>query len=210
MVPSERRVWETVLSSAGWAYSIMVLGAVVFTVGLVGFLRADLVSAAAEEVEAATATLELFPVTTTSGAETAITAGSPATTTTVAVSPPATTTSTLPLETVEKFGLLFATAITERDADFLFDRLHPAVVGGFGANLCRTWIEQEILLLENYRLTGPVAGPVERPFTTPVGSGIIKNSFSAPVTFSFSGQEFESDGGFALVDSEMRWLGQCR
>ena len=106
--------------------------------------------------------------------------------------------------------LLFATAIMEGDADFLFDRLHPAVVGGFGADLCRTWIEEEILVLENYRVTGPVTGPQDQSFTSPVGEGIIESAFSAPVTFTFSGQEFESDGGFALVEDEMRWLGQCR
>jgi len=193
----------------------MTLGAVLVAVGVFGLLRSDSVTVAAADVDTTNLTSEPGPATDTSAAETTITTTSPPTTTTSTTVPVTTTTSsttttTLPPETVEEFVLLFAAAIMEGDTDFLFDRLHPAVVGGFGADLCQTWIAREILTLENYHLTGPATGPQDQPFTSPVGEGIIGNSFSAPVVFTFSGQEFESDGGFALIGDQMHWLGQCR
>ena len=113
-------------------------------------------------------------------------------------------------ETVEEFVDSYAAAIAAGDVGFLFDRLHPAAVGGFGADLCRAWIDGEILALGDYRLTGAVEGPLEQSFTTPAGTGLIENAFRAPVSFVFQGQEFDAFAGFALVDGEMRWLGQCR
>ncbi len=133
----------------------------------------------------------------------------------VTTSPTTTTTSTAveptaPAETVEEFVLAFAAAIAVGDVEFLFDRLHPAVVGGFGPALCRSWIEGEVLLLGNYELSGPVEGPRDQSFTTPAGTGTIPDAFAAPVSFVFQGQSFDGEGGFALVDNEMFWLGQCR
>ena len=111
---------------------------------------------------------------------------------------------------MEDFLVAFAAAIAAGDVDYLFDRLHPAVVGGYGPELCRTWIEVEILQLVDYQLTGPVEGPVGQPFTTPAGTGTIEDAYSAPVSFVFQGQLFDVVGGFALIDSEMHWLGECR
>lgn len=129
--------------------------------------------------------------------------------TTTAV-PATTTTTALPPETVEDFVSAFAAAIAAGDVDFLVDRLHPAVIGGFGPALCRAWIETEILELVDYQVTGPVAGPSPQSFTTPAGTGTIEDAFSAPVSFVFQGQQFDGEGDFALVDGEMRWMGQCR
>ena len=84
------------------------------------------------------------------------------------------------------------------------------MTGGFGPDLCRTWIEAEILLLRDYQLTGPIAGPMDQSFTTPAGTGTIENAFSAPASFTFQGQQFDSLAGFALVGTQMHWLGQCR
>jgi hypothetical protein len=114
------------------------------------------------------------------------------------------------VETVEDFIETYAAAIAAGDVDFLFDRLHPAVVGGFGSELCRSWIESEILQFTSYTMTGPADGPYDQSFTTPVGTGIIENAFVAPITFTFQGQSFDTDAGFALVDAEMHWLGLCR
>ena len=129
---------------------------------------------------------------------------------TTATSTPATTTTTVAVETVDDFVELFAAAIAAANVDFLFDRLHPATLGGFGPDLCRNWIEQEILTLENYQLTSEVAGPRDQSFTTPAGTGTIENAYSADVSFSFQGQLINGGAGFALIDGVMHWLGQCR
>lgn len=113
-------------------------------------------------------------------------------------------------ESVKDFVVLFALAIAASDVEFLLDRLHPAVVGGFGLDLCQNWIEAEILQLGDYQLTGPVEGPRNQSFTTPTGTGTIEDAYSAPVTFVFQGQLFNAEGGFVLIGDEMHWLGQCR
>lgn len=203
------------MNPARWAYVLMSLGAVLVVIGLMGALQTENESAvAASEQAGVTTSAESSPARATSTTQLPTTTSSPTTTTTIAPTTTSTTTSTtttlVPDETVEDFVVRFASAIEDGDVDFLFDRLHPAVVGGFGMDLCRSWITNEILVLENYRLTGPVVGPQEQSFTTPVGQGIIENGFAAPVAFTFQGQEFESEGGFALIGSEMFWLGQCR
>ena len=138
----------------------------------------------------------------------------PATTMTAAPAPTTTaapTTTTLaPSQLIEDFVVLFALAIADGDADFLLNRLHPAVTGGFGPDLCLNWIETEILQLGDYELTGPVQGPQDRPFTTPAGTGTIEGAYSAPVSFVFQGQLFNAQGGFVLIGAEVNWLGQCR
>ena len=106
--------------------------------------------------------------------------------------------------------MLFALAIGAGDIEFLLDRLHPAAVGGFGLDLCRNWIEAEILQLGDYQLTGPAEGPRDQSFTTPAGTGTIADAYSAPVSFTFQGQLFDAEGDFALIGTEMYWLGQCR
>jgi hypothetical protein len=113
-------------------------------------------------------------------------------------------------ETVEGFVERFAGAIATSDVDFLFDRLHPAVVGGFGPELCRNWVEVEILQFSDYELAGPAEGPRDQSFSTPAGTGVIEHAFAAPIRFTFHGQAFDAEGGFALIGLEMYWLGQCR
>jgi len=113
-------------------------------------------------------------------------------------------------ETVEEFVERFAAAIAASDVEFLFDRLHPAVIGGFGPDVCRNWVEAEILQFSDYELAGPAEGPRDQSFSTPAGTGVIENAFSAPIRFTFQGQGFDAEGGFALIDTEMYWLGQCR
>ncbi len=106
--------------------------------------------------------------------------------------------------------MLYVEAIESGDVDFLVERLHPAVTGGFGPDLCRSWIEAEILQLRDYEITGPIDGPHDQTFTSPAGEGTIENVFSVPTSFTFQSQQFETDAGFALVDTVMHWLGQCR
>jgi hypothetical protein len=111
---------------------------------------------------------------------------------------------------VQNFVDRYADALADDDVEFLFSTLHPAVIEGYGADLCRTWIANEIVDLSDYRRTGPVTGPFDQPFTTPAGSGTIPDAYSAPIAFSFGGEPFETGGGFADVDGEIHWLGQCR
>ncbi len=69
------------------------------------------------------------------------------------------------------------------------------MVGGFGPDLCRNWVEDEILQFSNYELSGPAEGPCDQSFTTPAGTGVIENAFSAPVVFTFQDQSFDAEAG---------------
>ena len=197
------------------AYVLIGVGVVMVLFGIADALGADDDAAnsaavttsapAATEATLALATTTTLPATSTSPV------GSSTTQTSTTTEPPTTTSiTTAPTETVEEFVIAFAAAIASGDVDFLVNRLHPAVVGGFGPALCRTWIETEILELLDYQVTGPTVGPHAQTFTTPAGTGTIEEAFSAPVNFVFQGQKFDAEGDFALVDGEMRWMGQCR
>jgi hypothetical protein len=210
------------------ARALIGLGGVLVLAGVVGLVTAGGDGVAAADAMSTTSatpatTSTTVPPTTTSPSETS----SPASVTTTSTSTTTTTTSTttssttttttstttttvVVSETVDEFVVLFAEAIAASDVDFLFDRLHPAVVGGFGPDLCRNWVEDEILQFSNYELAGPAEGPRDQPFTTPAGTGVIENSFSAPIKFTFQGQDFDAEAGFALVGTDMHWLGQCR
>ncbi len=208
------------MGNARLAFALIGLGVVMILVGIVDAAGSD--SDDAQAVAVATTTIGAVATTDSPPTTSLVPAESPTTTastvvmtTTTMTSPDATTSTTTEAptelsETVEDFVVTFAAAIAAGDVDFLLDRLHPAVVGGFGPALCRTWIEGEILLLGDYKLAGPVEGPRDQPFTTPAGTGTISDAFVAPVSFVFQGQSFDGEGGFALVDNDMFWLGQCR
>ena len=176
------------------------LGLVIVLVGIAGNLLSD------DGGTPTAANTTTSPATSPTTSPTTTTTTSPTTTTTT--SP--TTTTILQPESVEEFVVLFALAIGAGDIEFLLDRLHPAAVGGFGLDLCRNWIEAEILQLGDYQLTGPAEGPRDQSFTTPAGTGTIADAYSAPVSFTFQGQLFDAEGDFALIGTEMYWLGQCR
>ncbi len=210
------------------AKQLAALGLAIVLIGFVGILLDDdgtpaaapATSPTAATISATTSTTR--PTATTSDAPidsvsvlpTTSTQTTPSPTTTsptTTISPTTTTTTTAaPRESIEDFVVRFALAIASGDVEFLLDRLHPAVLGGFGPDLCRNWIETEILQLGNYQLTGPVEGPRDQSFTTPAGTGTIEGAYSAPVSFIFEGQLFNAEGGFALIGTEVHWLGQCR
>lgn len=131
-------------------------------------------------------------------------------------SPPTTSTTTSPSTTsppamsVETFLVEYAAALDRDDIDFLLGRLHPVVVSAYGIDLCRDWIEREIVTLDGYRLTGAVTGPTTGRVTVPDGETVIEDVFSAPVRFVFEGSTFDREAGFALIDDEVFWLGVCR
>jgi hypothetical protein len=152
----------------------------------------------AQPVQATTTTTSLAAV---------ITSTTIATTTTTTV--PTTTTTTVPPQTVEDFVFQLRAAIDADDVEFVFGRLHPAVVDAYGAETCRSWVETEIIKLENYGVIGEVNGPSDRTAKLPGGDQVIKDMFDAPIRFRLDGQSFDSEGGFALVDGLIYWLGQC-
>lgn len=125
----------------------------------------------------------------------------PATTSTT-VAP--TTTTIDAIAEIEAFVVDFAAAIEREDEDFLFDRLHSAVLTLFNETECRTFIEEQILQLENYRQTGDVTGPAPQTI-----ADVVVDMYTTPVAFGFQGQDVTSDAAYAFEDSEVRWFTQC-
>lgn len=191
------------MSRSATGLSLLVVGLVVAAVGIWG----SITSGSAGEVVASdttttqdstastTSTTTATTPTTTPSTSTTLT---PSTTTTVAT----TTTTADPATLVEAFVVEFAAAIEAGDVESLFATLSPDVVDLFGADLCRDFIESEILLLEDYRISGDVTRIED------TGSGPVEQ-FEAPVTFTFQGSEFDANAMFA-IDDGVRWFGECR
>jgi hypothetical protein len=174
----------------------MVAGLVLVGVGAIGLTGGD-----AQPIQATATTTSLTAATTTTRVATSTTM---ATTTTTAA-----TTTTVAPQTVQDFVFQLRAAIDVDDIEWVFARLHPAVVGAYGADVCRSWVGSEIIKLENYGLIGEVTGPSDKTAQLPGGDQVIKDMFDAPIRFSFEGQSFDSVGSFALVDGLMYWLGKC-
>ena len=181
----------------------MALGGVLALTGLVGML----VSGGAGESEEALATTTSVVATTTLPPTTTSPPGTTSTTL-------AATTTTAPLPTsatvddsglIRDFVALFNEAIGAADIDLLYEMLHPVVVELFDEELCRTFIQNEILLLVDYRLTGEIQGPV----TQTIG-GTTVEVYSGAVAFTFQGQDFDSEATFAIEDGAVRWFTECR
>ena len=198
--------------------AMVAFGVVVLIIGIVGSLGGGDATAALEQPTPTTTTV----VTTSAAAvatttSTPVTVDSPSTTqaTTTTKAAPATTTSTsttttIASETVESFVLAYAAALEAGDSSFVFSRLHPATIDGWGETFCSTWVDREIMTLAGYSLVSVNEGPVTRVFTTPAGSATVDNFYDATVSFVFSGQTFEVGGAFAQIGSEFYWLGTCR
>lgn len=181
-------------------------GLLVALIGLVGWVTAGDGDEPEPEAVETTTTSELTTTTeattTTTLPPTTTTSTLPQTTTTSA---PTTTTTTFDTSgAIEDFVADFTNAIARQDVEFLISTIHPSVLTLFDEESCRTFIEEEILLLQDYRLTGDVEGPESQTIAgTPV------NMFRAPVAFTFQGQEFTSEAGFAFEGPDVRWFTQC-
>lgn len=189
--------------------ALMVLGGIMVIVAIVGMIAGG--GAPAEPVAASTST---STATSTTTRPTASTTTTPAATTTptmtilestTAASTTTTSVQPDPIETIEAFVPELAAMIAAGDAQGLFDTLHPAVLDAQDADLCRTYIEREILALVDYRLTGAITGPVPTTF----GSTTV-DVYSGPVSFSYQGQSFDSTATFAINDGAVRWFTTCR
>jgi hypothetical protein len=107
-----------------------------------------------------------------------------------------------PQPLIQEFVAAYAAATESDDADFLYGTMHPRVIELGGEELCRAYVENEVVLIGGYELTGPVEGPVE------VATGVT--GYTAGVVFEFEGQTFTETAAFALVDGDVRWLTTCR
>ncbi len=178
---------------------MMIVGVLLTVVGVAGIAR-DSDDVAVAATTSSPGSTSAAAATTTSTSSTA----APTTTTTIAP-----TTSTLPPETVEEFAVAFAAALERGDADFVFDRLHPVVIAIHDEASCRATVEDRVLLITDYRLTGPVSGPESVDFTVSNRVITVSEQFRAPVAFGFQGTEVETEGVFALLDGDMRWFTDC-
>lgn len=191
------------MTKRSWGVALVGLGVLLMIAGLI-----LMVSGGTEP--ATISALSTTSESTTSGPTTTSTSMPQPTTTSEPTTTAAPTTTTIPPQTVEDFVAEYRIALDEDDVDFLFDRLHPLVVEAYGEEVCRTWVETEVLALEDYQLEGEASGPADQLFTDPDGEQFaIADTFTAPVSFTFQGERFEADAQFALVDSLMFWLGTC-
>ncbi len=191
-------------------------GAALVVAGIIGTVASD-----GEDGQAAP------PETTTApAATTAATTAPPATTNTPATTTAATTTTTTattttsaptttaapppPAETIDAFVDRFAAAIGDADTAFLFERLHPVVFERHDPELCRTFIQREILTLVDYRLNGDLPEPTPRTYATPAGTTRIESHYEVPVAFGFGGDTFEVTASFAVEDGMVLWFTECR
>ena len=124
--------------------------------------------------------------------------------TTTTTKPRATTTSIDANSAIDTFVPTFADAIAGQDVEFLLATLHPSVFVLFDVETCRSFINDEILQLEQYRLIGEAEGP-----TTQLVAETEVDMYQAPVAFVFQGQEFTSEAAFAFVEDQVRWFTQC-
>ena len=148
--------------------------------------------------------------TTTSSTTTEPATTSSSTTTTQPATTTSSTTTTEPAETVEEFVAALGAAIDAGDNAFVFSRLHPVVIESWGEDLCRGWVDREIMALAQYTLVSVDQGPLTQTVTTPAGSVTITDFYSTTVTFRFEGEPFETTGAFGRLDGDMYYLGQCR
>ncbi|MGH8928259.1 MAG: hypothetical protein ACRDWH_07900 [Acidimicrobiia bacterium] len=173
---------------------------------LSGFGAADLLEGDASLP--ATTTTFMGGVTTSSTTPATTGTTTPATsTTTAAVS---TTEPAVGIGDVEAFVAAYRTALDADDLAFLVSRLHPTVKQGYGEDLCEAWVAREIVLLEQYQLTGPLSGPRPETFAMANGSFGVDDVFSGPISFVFQGSPFEGRADFAVLDGLVYWLGICR
>jgi len=114
-----------------------------------------------------------------------------------------------PQAIIEEFAAAFASSLDTGRGDFAYERLHPVVVARYGVDFCRAYVDREVVLISDYTIVGPVSGPTPQPFTTPTGD-VTVDVYTAPVTFTFQGQQVDATGAFALVDGVVHWFTTCR
>lgn len=194
---------------------LMAGGAVLVVVAIIGF-----VASGDGEAEAATtstagssdtsSTTSSSSTTTSSTTTSSTTTSSTTTSSTTTSSTTTSTTTTIPVETVEEFAAAYGAALAAGDVEFVWERLHPAVKEGYGEDLCRAWVEREVMQLMEYVLVSVNSGPLATQFALPTGAVTVADVYDVTVSFTFQGQPFTTDSGYAPVGVEMHWLGACQ
>jgi hypothetical protein len=157
-----------------------------------------------------TATSEPPPTdTTTTALETTTTAfatTTPAAETTTTTEPSPTTSGGVfdEVGAVEAFVEDFAEAIDAGDSSFLFERLHPAVKATYEDDICRAYIDDRVLPMDDYLQVGPVIGPFDSEF----GEFPI-TSYEVRVSFEIDGDPTEEQAVFSLTEGVVRWFAEC-
>lgn len=105
---------------------------------------------------------------------------------------------------VEAFVEDFAEAIDAGDSSFLFERLHPAVKATYEDDVCRAYIDDRVLLIDDYLQVGPVTGPFDSEF----GEFPI-TSYEVQVSFEIDGAQTEEQAVFSLTEGVVRWFAEC-
>lgn len=184
-------------------------GAVLLVIGVIGLFMGG-----TDDEPVAGASIGTTQPSTTAPSTTDIpsttTTAQPQTTTTSSTTSSTTTTTTLPPESIDDFVVAFREALDADDLDFVFSRLHPAVIEDYGEDLCRTWTEREILALEEYQITAPYSELGETTMNLPGGAVPVDELFRVPISFVFQGQFFVDNASYAREAGVVYWLGNCR
>lgn len=133
-----------------------------------------------------------------------------ATTTTSTTTTSTTTTTAAPAPSIEEFIVAYAAATASGDAAFLYDSLMPGLRDVFGEELCRGWVDREIVIISDYQLTGEVTGPIARTLNVGETTLNVDQYYEAPVKFTFQGESFDTVATFVVEDGQVYWIGACR
>ncbi len=136
----------------------------------------------------------------------------PTTTSTTSTTTTTTTTTTAepPPPSIEEFITAYAAATEGGDSQFLTERLLPEIRDTFGEELCRSWVDEEILLISGYTLTGEPTGPFSRSLNIADSTIEVEQYFEAQVNFMFQGGSFDTTATFVVRDGVVYWIGECR
>ena len=104
----------------------------------------------------------------------------------------------------------YVAATEAGDGTFLFERLLPEIRDAFGADLCRNWVNTEILAISDYTLTGDITGPSSRSLTAGDTTIAVDDYYEAPVSFTFQGQSFDGKAAWVVENGQVFWVGECR
>lgn len=189
--------------------AIVLAGAVLLTVGLVGGGAAVGGSAGSSTTEAALTTTSTTAAPRSESATTL-----PPASTTEATPPPTTEDATAvpmpdPEAAIATSVEQYASAIAAGDVDGLLAMLHPGVLRLYGEEACRTFVETRILPLEGYRLAGEIGEGAPATLRTDEGAIAVAALYVVPVAFRIGEEDFEVDAQFAVEEGSVYWIGRC-
>lgn len=146
---------------------------------------------------------------TTTSTSTTTTSTTSSTTTTTSTTSTSTTTTTVPPEpeTLAEFVVAF-NASTTSDLGFAFDRLHPVVLELFGADMCRTWLEQRFAGT-TVEIVGEPGSPAATRLNTPSGPVDVDDLFTVLTEITFQGSVSDAPATYAYVDGLIHWFTSC-